>query len=310
MRAFVTGATGFVGPHLVSHLRAAGDEVVALGVDIPLVDVTDSAAVRAVVEAARPDVVYHLAGLSSPGASWSDPGEYLRVNVGGTLSVVEAASATCVGRVLVVSSAEVYGTLDADVERVAEHAPLRPVTPYAASKIAAEFYGLQAHIGRGVGVVVVRPFNHTGPGQSDRFVVSALARRIVAAERTGAPTVTVGNLDPIRDYNDVRDIVAAYRLAVEKAPVGEVYNVCSGRGTSVRDVAQILLALARRPITLEVDPALVRPVEVPRLVGDSTRFRARTGWSPRYSLEQTLADVMAWWRTHDGDGDGDGDHAC
>ncbi len=301
MRAFVTGATGFVGPHLVSHLRAAGDDVVALGADVPLVDVTDAGAVRDAVEAARPDVVYHLAGLSSPGASWSNPAEYLRVNVGGTLSVLEAASAAGVSRVLVVSSAEVYGTVDPDVERLDEHAPLRPVTPYAASKIAAEFYGLQACLGRGVGVVVVRPFNHTGPGQSDRFVVSALARRIVAAERAGASTVPVGNLDPVRDYNDVRDIVAAYRMAVEKAPVGEIYNVCSGRATSVGEVAQILLALVRHRITLEVDPTLVRPVEVPRLVGDSNRFRSQTGWSPRYTLEQTLTDVMAWWRTNDAD---------
>jgi GDP-4-dehydro-6-deoxy-D-mannose reductase len=300
MRTLVTGATGFVGPHLVQHLRAAGDQVVALGVDGPMVDVTDAEAVSAAVAAARPEVVYHLAGLSSPGASWSDPAAYLRVNTGGTLNVLEASAAAGVSRVLLVSSAEVYGTADPAHARLDEHAPLRPVTPYAASKVAAEFYGLQAFLGRGLGVITVRPFNHTGPGQSDRFVVSALARRIVEAERRGHASVAVGNLDPVRDYNDVRDIVAAYRLAALSARPGEAYNICSGVGRSVGEVAEILLAQASHPIALEVDPALVRPVEVPRLVGDSTRFRRATGWTPRHSLEQTLTDVMAWWRTNDG----------
>jgi GDP-4-dehydro-6-deoxy-D-mannose reductase len=297
LRAFVTGATGFVGTHLVAHLRAAGDTVVAPGVDgdEPL-DVVEPDAVRTRIADARPDAVYHLAGLAAPGASWDDPERYAIVNAVGTLSVLEGAAAAGAQRVVVVGSAEEYGIVAADGPPITEEAPLRPDTPYAASKVSAEFYALQAFLGRGLGVLRVRAFNHTGPGQSDRFVVSALARRVAVAERGDDPTITVGNLDAVRDYTDVRDVVVAYRLLVERGEPGEVYNVASGRGVTVAHVAETLLGRATRPLTLTVDPALVRPVEVPRLVGDPSRLRAATGWSPRYTLEQTMTDVLEWWR--------------
>jgi GDP-4-dehydro-6-deoxy-D-mannose reductase len=296
LRAFVTGATGFVGTHLVAHLRAAGDTVLAPGLDEAPLDVVEPDAVRERIADARPDAVYHLAGLAAPGASWDDPERYAQVNTVGTLSVLEGAAAAGVGRVLVVGSAEQYGIVPPDGPPITEDAPLRPVTPYAASKVAAEFYGLQAFLGRGLGVLRVRAFNHTGPGQSDRFVVSALARRVAVAERGDDPTITVGNLDAVRDYTDVRDVVVAYRLLVERGEAGEVYNVASGVGVTVAHVAETLLRRATRPLTLTVDPALVRPVEVPRLVGDATRLRTATGWSPTHPLEDTLADVLDWWR--------------
>ena len=297
LRAFVTGATGFVGTHLLAHLRGAGDDVVAPGVDDdPPLDVLEGDVVRKRLADARPEAVYHLAGLAAPGASWDDPERYALVNAVGTLSVLEGAHAAGASRVLVVGSAEEYGIVPADGPPITEDAPLRPVTPYAASKVSAEFYALQAFLGRGLGTLRVRAFNHTGPGQSDRFVVSALARRIAVAERGGDPTIAVGNLDAVRDYTDVRDVVTAYRLLVERGEPGEVYNVASGAGVSVAHVAQTLLGRASRPLTLTVDPALVRPVEVPRLVGDPSRLQAATGWAPTRRLQDTMADVLAWWR--------------
>ena len=160
------------------------------------------------------------------------------------------------------------------------------------SKIAASYLALQAHIAYGLDVVRVRAFTHTGPGQSDRFLMPALAHRIAAAERERRDEIRVGSLDPIRDVSDVRDVVRAYRLLAERGEAGEVYNVCSGTGASVREIADHLVAAARRPLRLTVDPELVRPVDVPRLVGDASKLRAATGWTPEFRLDQTLADVL------------------
>jgi GDP-4-dehydro-6-deoxy-D-mannose reductase len=292
VRALVTGAGGFVGQHLVAHLREAGDDVAPFAG----VDVTDGAATRDAIAAARPEAVYHLAAQASVGDSWTDPATSFRVNADGTLNVLEACRAAEVGRVLVVSSAEVYGTVGG--EPVREDAPLRPVSPYAASKVAAEFLGLQAFLGSGLGVVRVRSFNHTGPGQSDRFVVPAIAKRVVEAERAGIDHIVAGNLDPERDFTDVRDVVAAYRLAVAHGEPGEVYNVCSGTSVTVRALVEALLAHAQVPLRVEVDPALVRPADIPRLVGDAARLVAATGWQPRRRIDDTMGEMIAWWRAN------------
>lgn len=290
MRAFVTGATGFVGAHLMAHLADSGDEVVPAA---PELDITDRDATDAAVRDARPEVVYHLAAMTHVGESWSAPARVMRVNVEGTLNVLDAARVHRVQRVLVVGSAEEYGRVDPHDLPLSEDAPLRPVTPYAASKVAASFLALQAHLGSGLETVRVRAFSHTGPGQTPRFLVPALAARVAAAEADGSRTIAVGSLDPIRDISDVRDVVRAYRLLVEHGRAGEVYNVSRGEGVAVAEIAEQLLALAARPLELRVDPELVRPVEVPRLVGDSSKLRAETGWSPKYSLEDTVTDVLA-----------------
>lgn len=290
MRALVTGAGGFVGHHLTEHLRACGDTVIACGTDI---DVTNAGTVLGAVESARPDAVYHLAGLAHVGDSFDAPGRVFRVNAEGTLNVLRAAVTVGVDRVLVVGSAEEYGIVSPADLPITEAAPLRPATPYAASKVAAEFLAVQAHLGDGLGSVVARAFNHTGPGQSDRFVVPAIARRIAEAERTGATTLALGSLEPVRDFTDVRDVVRAYRLLVERGEPGTVYNVCSGSGVSVQQVVERMVALAGDRLEVVTDPALVRPVDMPRLVGDSSRLGEATGWSPGIPLEQTLADVLA-----------------
>jgi GDP-4-dehydro-6-deoxy-D-mannose reductase len=216
----------------------------------------------------------------------------LRINVEGTANVLAAAGEAGVERVIVVGSSEEYGRVDPGDLPLTEDAPLRPTTPYGASKVAASFVALQAWLGQGIGTVRVRPFGHIGPGQSDRYLVSALARRIAAAERDGLDEIRVGALDPVRDYTDVRDVVRAYRSLALAGEPGAVYNVCSGNGVAVRDVAESLISRASRTLRLVPDPELMRPVDTPRLVGDPSKLRALTGWQPEHSLDETLGLVL------------------
>lgn len=292
MKTLVTGATGFVGPHLLAHLRESGDETVVPGDATGAFDITDRARVLEVFEEHRPEAVYHLAAWSDVSASWIDPTACLRVNVEGTANVLDAARASGVHRVLVVGSSEEYGKVD-DSARLREDAPLRPITPYGASKVAASFLALQTWLGAGLETIRVRAFSHTGTGQSGRFVVPALARRIIDAERAGAKTIPIGARDPVRDLSDVRDIVRAYRLLIEWGEPGEVYNVCSGAGVSIGEIADRLVARAGNRLEIVVDAALVRPVDVPRLVGDPTKLTTATGWSPQHTLDDTLDAVLA-----------------
>ena len=290
MRAYVTGAAGFVGHWLVAHLEQAGDEIVTPAAHV---DVTDQAAMTAALVDARPDAVYHLAGLAHVQPSWDDPAEYLRVNAGGTLNLLEAAR-RCAHppRVLVISSAEVYGGVQAGQLPVVEDEPMRPVSPYAASKAAAELVAVQAFLGRGVAAVRARPFNHAGPGQAGTFAIPAFARRIVEAQRDGVEALRVGNLSARRDIVDVRDVVRAYRLLVERGEPGEAYNVCTGRSVEIGGLVERMLALAGADLRLDVDPALLRPVDVAELRGDPSRLRAVTGWEAEIPLDETLGAVL------------------
>lgn len=292
MRAFVTGGHGFVGRWLVAHLAGAGDDIVAPHQRDA--DVTDAAEIADVVATAEPDVVYHLAGLAHVGDSWGDPQSVFRINVGGTLNVLEAArGCRRPPRVVIVSSAEVYGTVTPEQLPLGESAPMLPVSPYAASKAASELMAIQEHLGWHVPTIRVRPFNHAGPGQSPTFVVPALARRIVEAVRTGATVLRVGNLSPRRDITDVRDVVRAYRLLASHGAPGAVYNICSGRDVGIEQLVRRMLELAGAELALEVDAELMRPADVPVLRGDPSALRAATGWEPEVPLDQTLADVLA-----------------
>jgi GDP-4-dehydro-6-deoxy-D-mannose reductase len=297
VRTLVTGAGGFVGAHLVRHLEDAGDEVVELERTVDGIDIADAEPLTEAVMAAKPQVVYHLAGASDVGGSWSEPRETFLANALGTLNVLEAARAAGAERVLAVTSADVYGRVSQDELPLREDQPLRPVSPYAASKVAADALAQQAWLGHRFPVLRVRAFNHLGPGQSDRFVAPSLAARIAHNERDGGDEVPIGNLSPLRDVTDVRDVVRAYRLLMEHGEPGAVYNVCRGQAVSVKEIADLLLSMAARPMHLVSDPALQRPVDIPILVGDNGALRRVTGWEPTIPLEQTLADVLADWRS-------------
>ena len=292
MRAFVTGGRGFVGGWLDAHLRDEGDEVILT--DHHDVDVTDATSVAAAVGAAKPQAIYHLAGMAQVGTSWDDPRGCWEINATGTLNVLEAARACSPSpRVLLVCSAEVYGVVKPEDLPLTEDSPLRPASPYAVSKVAADFLGLQAWLGRQVPTLRVRAFNHVGPGQSGSFVVSDIARQVVKLARDGGSVLHVGNLSPRRDFTDVRDVVRAYRLLIERGEPGEVYNVCSGVDVGIDDVVRRLLALGQVEAELVTDPTLLRPVDIPVLRGDRSKLTRATGWEPTISLDQTLADVLA-----------------
>lgn len=293
MRVFVTGGHGFVGNYLVEHLRACGDEVTAPHqAELDLADAEDM--VAAVMRAA-PEAIVHLAALAHVGESWADPRRTFDVNAVGTLHLLEAARrVTPLPRVLLIGSAEVYGPVQPQDLPLTEQHRLYPVTPYAVSKVAAEFLGLQYFAGFGVPVVRARSFNHIGPRQAGRFVVADIAGRIADAVKNGDRSpIRIGNLSARRDYTDVRDVVRAYRLLVTDGVAGEAYNVCSGVDVSVETLANRLLALAGVDLKIEVDPSLVRPVDVPVLVGDNGRLRAATGWEPQIPLDDTLRAVLA-----------------
>jgi GDP-4-dehydro-6-deoxy-D-mannose reductase len=295
VRAFVTGGAGFVGPWLIQHLESCGDQVTAPGAEV---DITVPDAIGAALAASCPDAVYHLAAQSSVGSSWTEVGQTFAVNTVGTVNVLEAARACDhQPRVLLVSSSEVYGAVRPGELPVSEDAPFRPSTPYAASKAAAEMAGVQAWLGRGLEVVRVRPFNHTGPGQQPQFVIPALARQIIEASEQGAATLHTGNLKASRDISDVRDVVRAYRLLVERGRPGEVYNLCTGRSVAIEDLAHRLLRLARVDLDIQIDPERVRPVDVPDMRGDPTKLNEETGWRPLVALDTTLTDVLDYWRS-------------
>lgn len=292
MRALITGAGGFVGAHLQRHLRECGDEVTATDRVTDGLDILDAAALLEMFRRCQPEVVYHLAGASDVGGSWQTPQATFRANAEGTLNILWAAREAGTERVLTIGSADIYGKVTAADLPITEDLALRPVSPYAASKVAADYVALQAFLGYEQHVVRARPFNHLGPGQTDKFVAPALASRVAANEIEGNSVVRVGNLSPQRDFTDVRDVVRAYRLLVDKGHAGQVYNVCSGTAIPVQDLAERLISMAQIPMTLEPDPDLQRPVDIPILLGDSSRIRADTGWKPEIPLDQTLEDLL------------------
>ncbi|MGH7675501.1 MAG: NAD-dependent epimerase/dehydratase family protein [Gemmatimonadales bacterium] len=312
MKVLVTGADGFVGRWLVRRLLADGREVYAAvrpaaggGDDgftpeeraavrwLPL-ELTDTESVHRC--AAHPyDAVAHLAAVASGVDAARDPGHAWNVNAAGTARLVHAlAEARRDGgadpRVLVISTGEVYGRGDGGLRQ--ESDPPAPVSPYAASKLGAEIAALEAYRRTGLRVIIARPFAHTGPGQDSRFVIPAFAQRLRFAKKIGAPVVKVGNLEPVREFLHVKDVVSAYvRLLVQGAP-GEIYNVAVGQGISLEDLLFKMAAmLGVRPLP-EADPDLMRAADIPHLVGDGSRLRTATGWSPRFSLDDTLQDVL------------------
>jgi GDP-4-dehydro-6-deoxy-D-mannose reductase len=307
LRALITGIDGFVGPYLARELRAqTAWELVGLGRHLaddcgctPVVaDLLDRELVRRVVAEVAPTHVFHLAAQSHVPTSQQDGGATLQNNIAAQVNLLDACrELPAPPRILVVGSGEEYGLVRPDELPIREEQPFRPTNPYAVSKVAQDLLGWQYFHSHGLPVVRVRPFNHHGPGQSDRFVMAAFARQVAEVEvGLRPPVVRVGNLDAQRDFLDVRDVVRAYRLALTQGTPGEVYNIASGVAIRIGDALNRLLALAARPITVEFDPNRLRPSDVPVLVADAGRLRAATGWRPEISFEQSLRDTLDWWR--------------
>jgi len=289
----VTGGGGFAGAHLVALLHERGEEPLAPS-RLEL-DLLDADAVRAAVRETRPAAVFHLAALASVGRSWKAPSAPLLENLAMTLNLLEAARLEAPdASVLIAGSGEVYGAPES--LPVEESAPLRPQSPYAVSKAACDLLGGQYADAHGLRVVRTRAFNHAGPGQSEDYVVSALARQVAEAERArrDEAVLRTGNLDSRRDFTDVRDVARAYAAAVELE--AGTYNVCSGRARSAREVVEILRACAAVEIRQELDPERVRSHDVAEVRGSAERLRAATGWGPEIPFERTVRDALVDWR--------------
>lgn len=292
MKCMVTGASGFVGPYLVEHLRSCGDEVVPVDQSNGP-DLRDHDGWRNLISSERPEVVFHLAGWSDVGGSWSNPMMTYQVNTLGTVALLEAARTVDRIRVVLASSADVYGLVRSSQLPITETDSANPRSPYGASKLAAETAARAYWEGFGVETVIARPFNHLGPGQSDRFIAPALALQIAELETVGGGEVMHGDLSPKRDFTDVRDVVRAYRmLAIDGSP-GELYNICSGDAVAISAVFDLLAHAATAPVEGRVDDSRIRPVDLPVLEGSFAKLQAATGWTPTLDLAASLHDVLA-----------------
>ena len=303
MKALVTGADGFVGRYLADALQRGGAEAVlaggpaARGPFLPL-DINDGDSVRAAFEAAKPDVVFHLAAQTFVPDSIASPKETYRTNVLGTAAILHAVrgqrdAGGASARVMLVSSAEVYGKQEQSAYPLKESVAPNPGNPYAASKAAAEALVLGESSTYGLDVVITRAFNHIGPGQSDRFVVATFASQLAAIAKGAAPQLWVGNLEAKRDFLDVRDVVEAYVALASGGESGQIYNVASGSAVSIREILGELVRIARVPVEIREDPERTRPSDTPLSCGNSEKLRGRTGWAPNLTLRRSLQDVYA-----------------
>ena len=312
-RILITGVSGFVGRHLAAVLARLGDagvygtilspqEVTEAnplpGVELIECRLEDPARIADAVRQAQPSVVYHLAAQSSVPRSLTDPEGTFQANVMGTLHLLQALrQAEGLQRVVLIGSAEVYGALPESMLPANENALMDPSNPYACSKACADMLGAQYFRTFHLPVIRVRPFNHIGPGQSPAFAASAFARQIAEVEAgIRPPRIMVGNLDARRDFTDVRDVVRAYVLAAERCTPGEVYNICSGKAISMREVLDGLIALSSTGMEVAQDPDRMRPSDIPVTLGDCSRFKSATGWSPQIPMDTTLKDLLDYWR--------------
>jgi GDP-4-dehydro-6-deoxy-D-mannose reductase len=315
MRALITGITGFAGSHLADYLLAEQPDVEIFGtrrwrsrteniehldgkVELQECDLRDAAAVQSVIAEVRPDFIFHLAAQSYVPASWRAPSETLTTNLLGQTNLFEAVRVLQLDPVIqIAGSSEEYGLVLPDEVPIKETNPLRPLSPYAVSKVGQDLLAYQYFKSYGLKTIRTRGFNHTGPRRGEVFVVSNFAKQIASIEvGLQEAVIRVGNLDAQRDFTDVRDMVRAYWLAVTQATPGEVYNLASGRAVTIRELLDQLLALSDADIEVQVDPERLRPSDVEILLGDSSKFQTETGWEPAIPLAQTLEDTLDFWR--------------
>lgn len=312
MRVLITGIAGFVGTHLVDFLQRLDPAPEVFGLIKPRgtlpelpptvtlieADLEDAPSVERAMDSVVPDRIVHLAAQSSPQLSWADPAGTFRTNVLGLMHVLEAVRKRGLApRTLVVGSAEEYGLADARDLPLREDAPLRPQSPYASSKVAQGFLALQYTLAYRLPIVRTRTFHHTGSRRGEAFAESSFARQLVEIEiGLRPPFVAVGNLDAVRDFTDVRDVLRAYWLLLDRGLPGDVYNVCSGRGVRIGDLLDLLIRLSGIDVEVRVDPQKVRRAEIPEVVGDPSRIREVTGWQADVPLERTLRYLLDGWR--------------
>ncbi len=316
MRVLITGINGFVGGHLMEYLISKkGVEIHGLGrsvskrettptrargITVHLCDICDPKAVSKVFRQVKPDRIFHLAAQSFVPFSWVSPKETLNVNIMGQLNILEVLRQ---GKdhpmIHVAGSSEAYGRVFPGEIPIRETNGLRPLSPYGVSKAAQDLLAYQYHQSFRLPIVLTRAFSHTGPGQSDRFVASNFAKQVALIEAGRCkPMIYVGNLESIRDFTDVRDIVKAYWLALEKCKKGEVYNICSGVGRKIGDILDFYLKHGKVEIKVKRDKTRMRPLDVPILIGDAAKFKKQTHWEPVIPFEKTLADLLDYWRHH------------
>jgi GDP-4-dehydro-6-deoxy-D-mannose reductase len=317
MRILITGITGFAGSHLAEHLletvspveiygtyrwRSPMDNILQIRDRLNMVecDLQDGNSVLRMMDAVRPDWIFHLAAQSYVAASWQAPTDTINNNVIGQLNILESIKTLGLKcRMQLAGSSEEYGMVYPDEVPIKETNPLRPLSPYAVSKVGQDMMAYQYFKSYGIHLIRTRAFNHSGPRRGHVFVESNFARQIVDV-MTGnkEPVIMVGNLKARRDYTDVRDVVRAYRMAIEMGEPGDVYNICSGTAYSIEEVLNILLNLSGMKIRVEEDPRRLRPSDVPLLLGDNTKFRSVTGWKPEIPLEKTLRDLLDYWKSN------------
>ncbi len=312
MRALITGMNGFAGSHLADFLLTQpGMQLFGAGigataniahvierVTFTLGDLTDARFCEMLLAQTQPTHIFHLAGQAFAPVSWQDPWTTLEINLRAQVNVLHAAARMqSAARILVIGSMDEYGRIEPRDLPIAEETPLRPDSPYAVSKIAQDFLGLQYFLSHQLNVVRARPSNHIGPRQNEQFVTSNFAKQIAEIENGARePVLRVGNLDAQRDFTDARDMARAYFLALERGAPGEVYNIGSERAVTIQSVVELLLRQSHVAIRVEQDPARLRPSDTPTLICNAAKFRAQTGWTPTIPLEQSLRDILNYWR--------------
>ena len=315
MKILITGVTGFVGSHLAEYCLSLDQQVEVIGtcrwrsrreniehledaINLYECDLRDASSVKTLLADIQPERIFHLAAQSYVPSSWNSPGETITTNVIGQLNIFEAMRETnSTASIQIAGSSEEYGLVHPEEVPITEENPLRPLSPYAVSKVAQDMLAYQYFQSYGLKVVRTRAFNHTGPRRGDVFVTSNFAKQIAEIEAGQRPPIIhVGDLNPKRDFTDVRDIVRAYWLSLEHCSLGEVYNVASGKAYRIKEVLKILLDNSGQDIEVVEAPERLRPSDVPLLLGDNSRFCKATGWVPEIPFEQTAKDLLDYWR--------------
>ncbi|MFZ5535512.1 MAG: GDP-mannose 4,6-dehydratase [Patescibacteria group bacterium] len=312
-KALITGIAGFVGSHMAELLLSKGYEVYGLcrprskmdhiesiktKLHLEDADLLDSHSMYTTINKIKPDYIFHLAAQSFVPTSWGSPAVTLEVNIVGSANVFEAVRQVGIDPVIQIAcSSEEYGLVHADEVPIKETNPLRPLSPYAVSKLAMDYLGYQYFESYKMRIIRTRGFNHTGPRRGDTFAESTFAKQIALIEKgKQEPVIYVGNLEAERDYTDVRDMVRAYLLAVEKCDAGDVYNIATGNAIKIADVLKLMLSMSKVQVEIKEDPKRMRPSDVPILIGDNSKFVEKTGWKPEIPFTKTAEDLLNYWR--------------